>query len=114
MHELGIVFEIIKSVEEVASQNQVKKVHQVVLEVGEVSTIVDVYLLDCWKWACSKREVMDGCELKIEKIKAITYCEDCKNTFETLAYGKKCPHCESENTYLLKGQEINIKEIQVE
>ena len=37
----------------------------------------------------------------------------CKNTFSTIENGKKCPYCGSENTYLLKGQEVNIKEIEV-
>ena len=112
MHELGVVFHIIKSVKEVANENKVSKVNKVVLEVGEVSAIVNVYLQDCWKWACSKEEIMNGCELKIEPIKAITFCEDCKNTFSTIENGKKCPYCGSENTYLLKGQEVNIKEIE--
>ncbi|MFQ9073156.1 MAG: hypothetical protein ACLR43_10835 [Faecalibacillus faecis] len=26
-------------------------------------------------------------------------------------YGKTCPYCHSENTYLLRGNEFNIKEI---
>ena len=32
----------------------------------------------------AKEEIMNGCELKIEPIKAITFCEDCKNTFSKL------------------------------
>lgn len=59
MHELGVVFHIIKSVKEVANENKVSKVNKVVLEVGEVSAIVNVYLQDCWKWACSKEEIMN-------------------------------------------------------
>lgn len=113
MHELGVVFHIIKSVEEVAKENKVKKINKVVLEVGEVSAIVNVYLEDCWKWACSKSELMDGCELKIVPLKALSYCEDCHESFSTVKYGKICPKCGSEHTYLLKGQEVNIKEIEV-
>ena len=112
MHELGIVFSIINSVENVAKENNVKHVDVVELEIGEVSTIVNSYLEDCWKWACSKSELMNGAELKVEVIPAVTYCESCKGEYKTVEYGKICPYCQSEKTYLLSGNEIMIKEIE--
>ena len=48
MHELGIVFHIVKTVENIAAENQVSKVGKVVLQIGEVSTIIPSYLVDCW------------------------------------------------------------------
>ena len=51
--------------------------------------------------------------LEIITIKAITYCEDCKKNYETIKFGKICPFCGSKYTYLLKGNETNIKEITV-
>ena len=47
-------------------------------------------------------------------MKAVTYCEDCKKEYETVKYGKICPYCKSERTYLLRGNEVMIKEIVVE
>lgn len=113
MHELGIVFNIIKSVETVAEENQLKDIAAVVLEVGEVSTIIDHYLLDCWKWAIQKTQIMQEAELKIEHIDALTYCEDCEETYGTVEHGKICPICGSENTFLAQGSEVIIKEIEV-
>jgi hydrogenase nickel incorporation protein HypA/HybF len=52
-------------------------------------------------------------QLKIETIKALTFCENCEQQFETIKFGKTCPHCGSEKTYLLQGREFNIKEIEV-
>ncbi len=112
MHELGIVFHIIKTIEEVAEEQKLTKVSKVVLEVGEVSTVIPEYLQDCWKWACKKSELMNGSELVNETIKAETYCEDCQRTYETVKYAKICPYCNSENTYLIKGNEVQIKEIE--
>ena len=37
MHELGIVFHVIKSVEEIAQENELTKVSAVTLSIGEVS-----------------------------------------------------------------------------
>ena len=113
MHELGIVFHIARRVEEIAKENNVDKVNRVVIEIGEVSTVIGSYLTDCWNWNAKKSPILDGCKLEIETVEAITYCEGCKQTYPTVQYGKTCPHCKSENTYLLQGNETDIKEIEV-
>ena len=113
MHELGIVFHIAKSVEDVARENNVTKVNRVVVEIGEVSTVVGSYLTDCWDWNAKRSEILDGAKLEIETIEAITYCEDCEKTYKTVEFGKICPYCHSEHTYLLQGNETEIKEIEV-
>ena len=114
MHELGVTFHIMDHVEKVAEENHVSHVHKVILELGEVSTVIDSYLQSCWTWAAKKRPLFHECELFVEKLPAITFCEDCEKTYSTIEYGKICPHCGSEHTYLLQGNEFNIKEIEVE
>ena len=81
MHELGIVFHIVKTVENIALENQAEKVRKVVLQIGEVSTIIPY--------------------------------EDCEETYPTVQHGKICPYCGSEHTYLVQGNEHQIKEIEV-
>lgn len=51
MHELGIVLNVIDRVEEIAKENNVKKVTKLTLEIGEVSSIVPSYFSDCFEWA---------------------------------------------------------------
>ena len=113
MHELGIVFYIIKDVKQAATEHGVEHVNAVVMNIGEVSTIVPHYLQDCWRWAADKEEMLKGCELKVNRIPAVTYCEDCGREYETVRYGKTCPHCHGGHTYLLRGNEVEIKEIEV-
>lgn len=113
MHELGIVFYIIKDVKQAAAENQVDHVSAVVMNIGEVSTIVPEYLIDCWKWAVAKEPMLTGCELKINLIPAVTRCEDCGKEYETVSHGKTCPYCKGTNTFLLRGNEVEIKEIEV-
>ena len=112
MHELGIVFHIIKSVEEIGAQNELTKVSSVTLEIGEVSGIVPEYLTDCWKWAAAKSALLTESELKINRIDAVTYCGACGQTYPTVQYAKICPHCGSDRTWLLTGNEVCIKEIE--
>ena len=111
MHELGIVFHVAKQVETVARENNVEHINKVVLSVGEVSTAIPSYLIDCWKWNAKKYPLLDGSELECETIKAVTFCEDCKKEYETVTYGKTCPHCGSGNTYLVTGNEVILKEV---
>jgi hydrogenase nickel incorporation protein HypA/HybF len=112
MHELGIVFHIIDSIEAVGKENKLDTVSKVTLEIGEVSGVVDTYLTDCWKWASDKSLLLKGSELFIEPIVAETICEDCDKTYPTLKFAKVCPYCNGNHTHLLTGNEINIKEIE--
>ena len=112
MHELGIIFNIIKAVEEVGEENSLTSVASVTLEIGQVSGIVPQFLEDCWKWAAEKSELCKDSKLLIEQIEAVTYCEACGKTYPTMEYAKICPYCKSDHTYLLTGNEVNIKEIE--
>ena len=113
MHELGVAFHVVKAVEEVAVENNVTQVNSVTIELGEVSTVIPDQLQDVWRWAADNRsQHMQGAELKIDIIPAITFCEDCRQEYGTVEHGRICPYCGSENTYLLQGNEFTIKEIE--
>ncbi len=113
MHELGIVFHIIRSVEEVGCQNGVKRVNAVTLELGEVSGVLEDYLQDCWNWAAAKSEMLRGARLQVEIIPAKTLCEDCGLVYPTVAHGRTCPGCGSGHTHLIQGNETLIRDITV-
>ena len=113
MHELGVVFYVVKDVKQVAEENDVERVNSVTLQIGEVSGIVHDYVIDCWNWARKKEPVMEEAELIIEQIDAVTYCEECGQEYGTMEHGKICPYCKSEKTYLLRGNEFLIKEVEV-
>lgn len=112
MHELGIVFHIMDTLEAVAKDNELQEIHSVTIEVGEVSMVVPDYLTDCWHWAVQKKELLAQCEMKLAVLPAVTLCQSCGKEYPTVAYGRICPYCGSEKTYLLRGNELNIKEIE--
>lgn len=112
MHELGVVFHCIKEINKIAEENRVTKIRSVTVELGEVSTVIPYYFEDCWNWAVKKETVLKDAALVIEKIDAITHCEDCLEDYPTVQYGKQCPHCGSFRTFLLQGNEISIRQIE--
>lgn len=112
MHELGTINYVIDTVEQLAAENALTKIGSVTLEVGEVSGIVPRFLTDYWEYAKKKTTYLQDAELKIETIKAVTYCQNCGTTYPTMEYAKICPNCQSDNTFLVTGNEYTIKEIE--
>lgn len=77
MHELGIIVHVMRTVEDVAAENNLTEIRSVTCEIGEVSGVVPEYMTDCWGYARSRSEFLKGSELKIEIIPGVTMCEDC-------------------------------------
>ncbi len=110
MHELGIIHQIIKTVDEVKIENKLNKVDTIVLQIGEMSDVIPEYLTQAWlsvKDNCG----YDGTTLEIERIKARAQCVNCKNTFDIRNLGVSCPQCAGEDFKIISGKEFLIKEI---
>lgn len=65
MHELGIMFNIVRSVEGIAVKNQVSKIDTLVLQVGEESPVVPHYLEACYP-AAVDGTMLEETKLRIE------------------------------------------------
>ena len=114
MHELGIVKNVVEQVEKVAKENGVKKVLKLNMEIGEVSSIVPELFTDAFEWLKKRTDTMQETELNLVILQGISYCRSCRKTYETTKYAKECPYCKGNDTYLVTGNEINIKDIEVE
>ncbi len=114
MHEMGIIIHLAKTLEQTATEENLKRISSVTLEIGEVSGIVTDYFEDCWNYFRKRHPVLAEAELRMETIPAVTWCDSCKSTYETVKYGRTCPHCGSGETWLLKGNECIIKEIEAD
>lgn len=114
MHEMGIVTHLAKTLDETAIENNLTKVGSVTLQIGEVSGIMTDYFVECWDYFKGRHPVLKDSTLKLEQIPAVTWCNSCKKEYETVKYGRECPYCHSGETWLLKGNECIIKEIEAE
>lgn len=113
MHELGIVMKVIEQAENAARENNVTKVTKLTLEVGEVSTIVPALFRDCYEWAKKRTEFLQESELNLIILEGISFCRTCRKTYKTTEYAKECPYCHGFDTYLVTGNEIRIKDMEV-
>ncbi|MCR5552052.1 MAG: hydrogenase maturation nickel metallochaperone HypA [Oscillospiraceae bacterium] len=114
MHEMGIVLHLAKTLDETAAEEHLARIGSVTLQVGEVSGILTDYFQECWDYFKVRHPVLKDTELILETIPAVTWCDNCKRTYETVKYGRECPYCHSGETWLLRGNECIIKEIEAE
>ncbi|MBZ9685516.1 hydrogenase maturation nickel metallochaperone HypA [Clostridium estertheticum] len=110
MHELGVVFEIIKTVENFAEKNRLKKIDTLVLQIGELSSMIPRYIEACYP-AAVEGTLLQETELKIEILPGNAICKRCNKVFNLIENNSKCPNCGSKDWEILCGKEFMIKEI---
>lgn len=110
MHELSICYEIIETLQDVVEENDVKEVQTVILEIGELSTMIPMYMYECFPCAADGT-MFENTELKIETIAGVGVCKKCGRQYQLLVTDGVCPDCGTKDFLLLSGKEFNIKEI---
>ena len=110
MHEIGVLIEVVKSVEKIAKENEVTKIETLVLQIGELSSMVPSYMKTLYPVA-TEGTILDGSELVIEVVPANGLCRDCGKVFHLIEQDFTCPRCLTNNFDLLGGKEFTIKEM---
>ncbi len=110
LHELGVIIEIINQVELVAKENSVEKIQALVLQIGELSSMIPEYMRKLYPAAVGGT-ILEDSQLEIEIIPANGRCKSCRGIFNLIKARSTCPDCGSVEFELLSGKEFYIKEI---
>ncbi len=110
MHELGIVAEVVRIVEDIARKQQLKTVETLVLQIGELSSVVPYYVEQCYP-AAVYGTMLENTRLEIEVLPGNGRCRGCGQVFNILAQHHVCPECGGTSFELLGGREFMIKQI---
>ena len=110
MHELGVVFEVVKTVENFMKKNGLTKVDKVVIQIGELSSMIPKYIESCYPAAVDGTLLQDT-KLEIEIVPGNVICKGCNEVFNLIKNKGACPNCEESCWELLSGKEFMIKEI---
>ncbi len=124
MHEFSAALSIVETVVEAAKQNNVVRVTEVNVEVGEFTFLIPEQLAFNFEIA-SKNTVVDGAKLNIITKKGVLKCQDCGATSESNVDSDippqmasfapmKCPECGSSATEIVGGKEFVITDIRAE
>ncbi|MBR8834782.1 MAG: hydrogenase maturation nickel metallochaperone HypA [Stigonema ocellatum SAG 48.90 = DSM 106950] len=109
MHELGITQNIVAIVAEHA---QNKKVNRVLLQIGKLSAIMPDAIQFCFD-ICSQGTVLQGATLEILETPGLAQCRQCGAEIPLEKLYSNC-HCGSKQLDLIAGEELKIKEIEIE
>lgn len=110
MHELGVVIEVVKTVENFAQKNKLTKIDTVVLQIGELSSMVPKYIEACYPVAIDGT-MLEATKLKVEILPGNVICKNCNKVYNLIQNSKECPYCKNKSWELLCGKEFLIKEI---
>ncbi|WP_320128247.1 hydrogenase maturation nickel metallochaperone HypA [uncultured Sphaerochaeta sp.] len=110
MHELSVVMEVVKIVEKAMQENNLQQVKTIVLQIGEVSSMIPRYLHECFP-AAVDGTALENSKLEIEILPANALCKNCKKVYPLVPNKGVCPQCGSNHKELLGGREFFIKEI---
>jgi len=110
LHELGVVIEVVKTVENFAKKNEVTQIDTLVLQIGELSSMIPRYIQACYP-AAIEGTLLQDTKLEIEILPGNAICQKCNKVFNLIENNNKCPNCGSEDWEILCGKEFMIKEI---
>lgn len=110
MHELGVVMEAVRVAEEFARANEVETIESLVLQIGQLSSMIPQYMEEVYP-AATEGTLLAGSRLEIEIIPANARCRGCHKIYNVVEYRSTCPYCGGTERELLSGREFNIKEI---
>lgn len=113
MHELGITQSIVEIAERTAAKQQATKILSVTVEVGSLSGVVPEALEFCFE-ACTNGTLLEGAQLLIKRIPASARCRDCSREFPLEELLACCPDCGSAAGELLSGEELRVKELEID
>jgi len=110
MHELGIMYHIVKQVLKIAEENGLTEVEAIVLQVGEVSSVIPKYLYACFP-AAADGTLLENTKLEVEVLTANGICKSCGKVYALKEHSRKCPYCGGTEYEMISGSEFYLKEI---
>lgn len=105
---------ITQSVVEICERNAGgRRVSSVTIEIGELSGVVPEAIAFCFD-VCARETLLEGARLCIERVPARGRCSGCDMDFGVSTYFDPCPACGGYGVELLCGDELRVKELEVE
>jgi hydrogenase nickel incorporation protein HypA/HybF len=112
MHEVSITQNLIEIIKEnLPDENS--KVLKVRLEIGELSGVIPESIEFSYA-ILIKNTRLENSVIEIERIPVLVHCNTCNNEFNVENLMFICPECNSGDVKILKGNELQIKDLIIE
>ena len=112
MHELAVTESILNIATTHARKADGKKVTDIYLVVGRLSSIVDDSVQFYWD-IISQDTMCAGAKLHFERVPAKLVCLDCGSTYLLEDELTPCPQCQSARVKVISGEEFRVDSIEI-
>ena len=92
MHEIGVVKQVVRTVEDFAKENGVDRIE----EIYPIAT---------------KGTILDGAKLIMNVVPGLAECDECDEIFNVIEHEGYCPNCGSFEKTVLSGRDFSIREL---
>lgn len=104
---------ILEIVEENAKKLNAESVHEIEMDIGELSGI-DYDALEFAMEHAQKSDMLKDAKLVINKIPAKAKCNSCQHEFEINDYYSPCPVCNTFDNEVIQGKELKVKTFKID
>ena len=113
MHELSVTESVLEIACKHAEKAQAKKVTDIHLVIGKLSSIIDDSVQFYWD-IISKDTLCEDAQLHFKRLPAELVCSECSTQYKLENDLIPCPNCGSARVRVVSGDEFNLESIEIE
>jgi hydrogenase nickel incorporation protein HypA/HybF len=113
MHELPVAENLLEITLRHARQANAKRVTDLYLVVGQLSSIIDDSIQFYWD-IISEDSIAEGAVLHFRRIPTRMQCRFCEHQFSPAGDDFACPECQSTQVHIVAGEEFFLESINID
>jgi hydrogenase nickel incorporation protein HypA/HybF len=113
MHEMALAESMIAIVEDAMHSSGVARVKTVIVEIGVLGHVSPEAMAFCFD-AVSRGTLAEGARLDIIRVAGQGWCLECGKTVALAERFGACPECGRHHVQMTAGDELRVKELEVE
>lgn len=111
MHEIGALYQAVKTVDGIAKEHHIERVKHITLEVGELTGFLPVFFEKYFPIVVEDFPIMQDAELKIHIVRGEAVCSKCESLYNVMRFEGACPKCKSREKEIISGQDFVVSDI---
>ena len=113
MHEMSLAESVLQIIQDSAQTQNFQRVRRVTLEIGQLSCVEPEAMRFCFD-AVTSGSIAEGARLEIIETPGQGHCAACGKTVALQEQYVLCPECGSANLRIVGGNEMRVKDLEVE
>jgi hydrogenase nickel incorporation protein HypA/HybF len=113
MHEMALAESVLRIVEATARRHGAVRVKAVRLEIGQLSHVEPDALRFSFD-VVTRQSLVQGAQLEVEAVPGTAWCMQCSAPVAIARRGDGCPACGSYQLQVTGGDEMRVKDIEIE